>query len=150
MRLSRAEIAGLIPHAGAMCLLDGVTHWDSTRIRCVSRSHLDPGNPMRVDGCLPALCGIEYAAQAMAVHGGLAGSVQGKPRRGLLASLREVVCRRQRLDDLDGELVVEAAREAGDGGRVIYSFHVRVGETEVLSGRAAVVLDANPAADERR
>jgi predicted hotdog family 3-hydroxylacyl-ACP dehydratase len=76
--------------------------------------------------------------------------VQGKPRRGLLASLREVVCRRQRLDDLAGELVVEAAREAGDGGRVIYSFHVRVGETEVLSGRAAVVLDANPAADERR
>jgi predicted hotdog family 3-hydroxylacyl-ACP dehydratase len=140
--LSRAEIAGLIPHAGAMCLLDGVTQWDATRIRCVSRSHLDPDNPMRAGGCLPALCGIEYAAQAMAVHGGLAGPVQDKPRRGLLASLREVVCRRQRLDDLDGELIVEAVREAGDGGRVIYRFEVRVGEIEVLTGRAAVVLDA--------
>jgi predicted hotdog family 3-hydroxylacyl-ACP dehydratase len=142
VRLSRAEIADLIPHTGAMCLLDGVTQWDSTRIRCVSRSHLDPDNPMRADGCLPALCGIEYAAQAMAVHGGLAGAAHGKPRRGLLASLREVICHRQRLDDLDGELIVEAAREAGDGGRVIYRFEVRVGEIEVLTGRAAVVLDA--------
>ncbi|HKA38382.1 MAG TPA: hydroxymyristoyl-ACP dehydratase [Burkholderiales bacterium] len=136
-----------------MCLLDAVTQWDSTRIRCVSRTHLNPDNPLRAQGHLPALCGIEYAAQAMAVHGGLAGPALGKPRRGLLASLREVICRRHRLDDLDGELIVEAAREAGDGGRVIYRFEVRVGEIEVLSGRAAVVLDAAATpmnADERR
>ena len=62
MRLSRAEIAELIPHAGAMCLLDGVLDWDASRIRCVSRGHRDAGNPLRVDGHLPALCGIEYAA----------------------------------------------------------------------------------------
>lgn len=142
MRLNRAEIAGLIPHGGAMCLLDGVTQWDLKRIRCVSRTHLDPDNPLREAGCLPALCAIEYAAQAMAVHGGLAGAAHGKPRRGLLASLRDVDCRRPRLDDLDGELVVEAEREAGDGRRVIYRFQVRVGEVEVLNGRAAVVLDA--------
>ena len=141
MRLSRAEIAELIPHTGAMCLLDLVLEWDASRIRCMSRSHRDAANPLRVDGRLPALCGVEYAAQAMAVHGGLAGATQGKPRAGYLASLREVVCRRDRLDDLDGDLVVEAEQKASDGSRVIYSFALRVGALEVLSGRAAVVLD---------
>jgi predicted hotdog family 3-hydroxylacyl-ACP dehydratase len=142
MRLSRAEIAGLIPHTGAMCLLDGVLEWNASRIRCMSRSHRDTANPLRVDGHLPALCGVEYAAQAMAVHGGLAGATSGKPRAGYLASLRDVECRRGRLDDLDGDLVVEAEQEAADGARVIYSFTLRVGAVEVLSGRAAVVLDA--------
>jgi predicted hotdog family 3-hydroxylacyl-ACP dehydratase len=141
MRLSRAEIAELIPHTGAMCLLDGVLEWDASRIRCMSRSHRDAANPLRVDGHLPALCGVEYAAQAMAVHGGLAGATQGKPRAGYLASLREVEWRRDRLDDLDGDLVVEAEQEASDGSRVIYSFTLRVGTVQVLSGRAAVVLD---------
>ena len=142
MRLTRAEIAGLIPHAGAMCLLDGVEDWDENRIRCVSRSHLDAGNPLRVDGRLPAICGIEYAAQAMAVHGGLAGETRGRPRAGYLASVRGVMCLRGRLDDLEGSLFVEAVRLLGDEGRVIYEFRLWVGETEVLSGRAAVVLDA--------
>ncbi len=142
MRLTRAEIAGLIPHAGAMCLLDGVEDWDENRIRCVSRSHLDAGNPLRADGRLPAICGIEYAAQAMAVHGGLAGETRGRPRAGYLASVRGVMCLRGRLDDLEGSLFVEAVRLLGDEGRVIYEFRLWVGETEVLSGRAAVVLDA--------
>ena len=141
MRLSRAEIARLIPHAGAMCLLDGVLEWDASRIRCFARSHRDTGNPLRVDGRLPAVCGVEYAAQAMAVHGGLAGATSGKPRAGYLASLRDVACGRDRLDDLDGDLIVEAEQEAADGPRVIYSFLLRVGSLEVLSGRAAVVLD---------
>jgi predicted hotdog family 3-hydroxylacyl-ACP dehydratase len=142
MLVTRAEIAGLIPHAGAMCLLDGVVSWDENRIRCVSRSHLDTGNPLRAGGRLPAVCGIEYAAQAMAVHGGLAGKARGRPLAGFLASVRDVTCRRDRLDDLDGSLFVEAARVLGDEARVIYEFRLWVGETEVLSGRAAVVLNA--------
>ena len=65
----------MIPHTGAMCLLDGVLQWDTSTIQCVSRSHRDAHNPLRIDGRLPTLCGIEYAAQAMAVHGGLAGII---------------------------------------------------------------------------
>ncbi len=141
MRVTRAAIAGLIPHAGAMCLLDGVVSWDKNRIRCVSRSHLDIGNPLRAGGRLPAVCGIEYAAQAMAVHGGLAGKTRSRPLAGFLASVRGVTCCRDRLDDLDGSLFVEAVRVLGDEARVIYEFRLWVGETEVLSGRAAVVLD---------
>ncbi len=140
--MTRAEIAKLIPHAGAMCLLDGVVRWDAAQIRCFSRSHRDPGNPLRAGGQLPAVCGIEYAAQAMAVHGGLAGTVGSKPKAGYLVSLRNVICRKRRLDDLEGDLIVDAEQLMGDQSRVIYQFTLRVGEVEVLSGRATVVLDA--------
>ena len=141
--MTRTEIAQLIPHAGAMCLLDGVVRWDENRIRCVSGTHRDPANPLRAGGRLPAVCGIEYAAQAMAVHGGLAGKTRGRPRAGFLASVRDVVCRRERLDDLAASLFVEAVRVLGDEDRVIYEFRVWAGDEEVLSGRAAVVLDVD-------
>jgi len=143
--ISREDIAAMIPHAGAMHLLDGVLSWDADRIRCLSRSHRDRQNPLRMDGRLSALCGIEYAAQAMAVHGALAGNVLKRPQLGYLASLREVRCSRARLDDLEGDLIVEAERMMGEESHVIYGFEVRVGDVEVLRGRAAVVLEASRA-----
>lgn len=142
MLIGRAEIANMIPHTGAMCLLDGVLRWDATSIQCVSRTHGDDNNPLRVDGQLPALCGIEYAAQAMAIHGGLSGIVGGKPRAGYLAGLRDVVCFVERLDDLTGDLIVDAEQVMGDASLAIYQFSLRVGATEVLRGRATVALDA--------
>jgi len=135
----------MIPHAGSMCLLDGVLFWDAGRIRCLSRTHRDPDNPLRMDQMLSALCGIEYAAQAMAIHGKLAGNIAEKPRLGYLASLREVSCSRARLDDLEGDLVVEAERLMGEESHVIYGFEVGVGAIGVLRGRAAVVLEAGGA-----
>jgi predicted hotdog family 3-hydroxylacyl-ACP dehydratase len=143
--LGRVEIAALIPHAGTMCLLDAVVRWDDTSIACRSARHRDPGNPLRRDDRLAAVCGIEFAAQAMAVHGALAGSVSGRPRAGFLASIRDLVCPEARLDHLAGDLIIEAERLMGDDARVIYQFALRCGEAEVLSGRAAVVLAADPA-----
>ena len=142
MLVSRDEIANMIPHAGAMCLLDGVLQWNASTIQCVSRSHRDASNPMRIDGQLPTLCGIEYAAQAMAIHGGLAGMVGHKPRAGYLVGLRDVVCSVEWLDDLAGDLIIDAEQIMGDASLAIYQFSVRVGATEVLCGRATVVLDA--------
>jgi len=53
-----------------------------------------------------------------------------------------VICRKSRLDDIEGDLIVAAERLMGEEGRVIYSFEVGVGDMEVLRGRAAVILDA--------
>ena len=78
----------------------------------------------------------------MAVHGGLANNTGSKPASGYLVSLRDVICRQSRLDNLDGDLMVDAERLMGDQQRVIYQFTLAVGAHEVLSGRATVVLDA--------
>jgi predicted hotdog family 3-hydroxylacyl-ACP dehydratase len=96
---------------------------------------------MRAGGQLPAVCGIEYAAQAMAVHGGLSGIIGSKPKAGYLVSLRDVIWRKSRLDNLEGDLIVDAEQLMGDQSRVIYQFTLRVGGVEVLSGRATVMLD---------
>ena len=142
MRLGRAEIARLVPHSGPMCLLDGVVQWDAHRIQCIGRGQGAADHPLRSGDQLPALCGIEYAMQAMAVHGGLTGKVDGRPRAGYLASLRDLECRAARLDDLEGDLLVEAELVAGESSHASYRFALQVGGVEVLSGRALVVLDA--------
>jgi predicted hotdog family 3-hydroxylacyl-ACP dehydratase len=84
---------------------------------------------------------VEYAAQAMAVHGGLAGGGH-RPAAGYLASLRDVICDIDRLDQLPGDLLVTAELLIGEAARVIYRFTLTSDGRPVMSGRAAVVIDA--------
>ena len=139
--LDRAAIAALIPHAGPMCLLDSVVSWDRTTIACLASSHRLPDNPLSRDGQLDVVCGVEYAAQAMAVHGGLIRD-GARPAAGYLASLRDVVCSVERLDLLAADLLVTAALLIAQSDRVIYEFSLTCDSAPVLSGRAAVVIDA--------
>jgi predicted hotdog family 3-hydroxylacyl-ACP dehydratase len=144
--LGRDWIAARIPHSGSMCLLDAVVQWDAERVRCTATSHLAADNPLRSRGRLAPVCGIEYAAQAMAVHGALVGEDQDKPPRvGMLASVRGVKTYVERLDTLDAPLDIHAERMGGDDNTVLYRFDVRCGGTLLLEGRAAVMLDAGSA-----
>lgn len=142
MELGRSEIEGLIPHAGAMVLLDAVVSWNATHIQCRATSHTRPDHPLTVEGALPALCGLEYAAQAMALHGRLSGVVGTRPRKGYIASVRNVVWRVERLDRLPSPLLIDAELLAHDGSTVLYRFALNAGGIDVVTGRAAVLLEA--------
>jgi len=144
-----------IAHKGRMCLLDEVLSWDATRIRCRSASHRAADNPLRAHGRLGAACGIEYAAQAMAVHGALvaasaplASTVARSVRSsigaalGYLASVRNVTLYVARLDDLEADLIACAERITGDGRTVLYEFSVWNAVQPLLRGRASIVFDA--------
>jgi len=144
MTIDRRRIAELLPHAGTMCLLDGVVFWDDVKIRCLSSRHRDAANPLRNHGRLGILSGVEFAVQAMALHGSLAGRLRSRARGGYVASLRDVVCRCDRLDLVVGDLIVEADRVMGDDERAVYRFALRSDERELVSGRATVVLAALP------
>jgi len=146
VQLGRDWIEAHIPHRGAMCLLDGVLEWDSQRIVCRASSHRDPANPLRVSEALPAACGIEYGAQAMAVHGALLAADGAPLGPGILASVRGVQLRVARLDDVVGLLRVSAQRLSGEDAHILYEFSVAGDTGELLRGRAAVVLDARRAA----
>jgi predicted hotdog family 3-hydroxylacyl-ACP dehydratase len=126
-----------------MCLLDAVAEWDGQRIRCTASSHRDADNPLRAHDRLGAACGIEYAAQAMAAHGALLAAAEDAPRAGYLASVRSVELQAVRLDDIAADLDVEAERLSGDGNTILFGFRVSAAGRELLSGRAAVVLDAD-------
>ena len=155
MPLDREWIEQHIPHKGRMCLLDDVLSWDATRIRCRSATHRNPDNPLRAHGRLGAACGIEYAAQAMAVHGALiaasaplastvATSVRGSigATLGYLASVRNVTLHVARLDDLGADLIAAATRITGDGHTVLYEFSVWGDTQPLLEGRASIVFAA--------
>ena len=145
--LDHAGIARLIPHAGTMCLLSSVQSWDAGRIRCTATSHADTANPLRSASGLLASAGIEYAAQAAAVHGGLNARAAGRTvAPGFLASVRTVQLHRLRLDDLPGELTIEVEHLAGDGRQLLYGFTVLHAGDAVVDGRLAVVLDTPLAA----
>ena len=148
MRLDKAGIARRIPHAGGMCLLDEVLEWSEDRILCRSGTHRDADNPLRAYGRLGGACAVEYAAQAMAVHGRLTagGTAAAAPGPGLLASVRDLVLRVSRLDDIGDDLFVTAARLAGDATGVAYEFAVHPGSVAaaapLASGRAMILFDA--------
>ena len=142
-RLDREWIESHIPHKGRMCLLDEVLSWDAERIRCRATSHRLADNPLRAHDRLGAACGVEYAAQAMAVHGAImAETGAAKARTGLLTSVRNLVLRVSRLDDLDADLIASAQRVAGDEDSTLYEFTVSSGGHELLSGRASIVFGA--------
>lgn len=142
--LTHIEIASLIPHRHGMSLLDGVESWDDMHIRCRASSHRAPGNPLRGESGLLSACGIEYAAQAVAVHGGLIARKNvhfQAPTNGYLANAKDITWTVDRLDDIASDLLVEAEQMISEGGRSIYAFRVSSDERTLVQGRVAVVLE---------
>jgi predicted hotdog family 3-hydroxylacyl-ACP dehydratase len=141
MSLARSEWQDLIPHRGAMCLLDSVIAWDDERIHAATDSHHRADNPLRSDARLRGVHLCEYAAQAMAVHGGLLARRAGAAARpGLLVSLRAVALHVARIDDLPGALDVHAERLLDNGESWQYAFRVEHAGRLLAEGRAAVVM----------
>ena len=143
MIMERAHIASLIPQQGAMCLIDRIEHWDSQRIICSTMQHRSPDNPLRARGILSSLHAIEFAAQAIAAHGGLVAGDRARPRTGLLLSARDCRFNRSRLDDIDGSLTIEAMQIGDNGQTHLYRFRVSAQDVVVAEGRAAVVLQGD-------
>jgi predicted hotdog family 3-hydroxylacyl-ACP dehydratase len=150
LRLDRRWIQEHIPHKGGMCLLDEVLNWDLTQAQCRSSTHRSLENPLRADGRLGAACGIEYAAQTMAVHGALVASGAGAVApSGFLASVRRVRLNIDRLDVFESDLVTAVERVAGDDSTALYQFSVSADGVVLLSGRAAIAFNVFATAENR-
>ena len=143
------EIRQLVPHQGAMCLLDAVEFWDASRIVCTTGQHRSPGNPLAQEGRLSAVNAIEFAAQAMAVHGALSAPPQSRPASGMLLSVRACRFHCDRLDQVAEVLHVRANKVAGSQLMLMYEFGLFAGARCLAEGRASVLLHA-PASDGAR
>src|SRR5690349_935957 len=143
--LGRDAIAALIPHQGAMCLLERVMEWDRDRIVLATATHRADDNPLRLNGRLRAIHLCEYGAQAMAVHGGLSAQADGKVARpGFLVSLRDVKLRVDFIDGLGGELLISAQRLLESAGSWQYSFEATHAGRSLATGRAAIIARDSP------
>jgi predicted hotdog family 3-hydroxylacyl-ACP dehydratase len=132
------DIAALIPHAGSMVLLESVNAWDADAIQCVACSHADAANPLRRDNCLPAICGVEYVGQAIALHGALLAGTKSRP--GFLVSVRDVALHARRLDDAGRLLVIDAHLLARQPSGMSYRFSIGCDSRRLVEGRATIVL----------
>jgi len=152
--MNHDAICARLPHAGRMCLLERLESWDGDSIICIATSHRDADNPLRRGGRLHAVAGVEYAAQAMALHGNLlsattamdggsaenAGAVFRPPAMGYLASVRDLKLDLDDLGTVAEDLRVTARRLSGDASGFIYEFEIRAGARALLSGRLAAKL----------
>ena len=140
MLINKAEIRTLIPHSDLMCLSDEVVQWNHGSIACVSNTHRDPANPLRLHGVLSAVHAFEYGAQAAAVHGGLrarAASASAPP--GYLAALRDGRLHVTRLDFIHLPLRIFATRVYGEGANTIYEFILSAATAVIAEGRVTIV-----------
>ena len=141
--IERDELCALIPHSGDMCLLDRVEHWDQASIQCSSETHLSPQNPLRTQSRLAVVHAIEYAGQAMAVHGGLLAREQGKqPAQGFIAALRDIRLHESYLHNKPDPLFIRADAILQSPDAMIYQFKVTTGDMGIADGRITVMTAA--------
>lgn len=138
------DIAQLVPHRGAMSLLDSVAAHGADWIEALARVPADGLFTER--GVVGAWVGIEYMAQAVAAYSGLRAHAAGEsPRVGLLAGTRAY---RASVDGFaSGTLLrVRASRRfESDSGLASFECSIRDESGELLAEAALTVYQPSGA-----
>ncbi|WP_114239294.1 hotdog family protein [Dyella sp. C9] len=137
-------IAEVLPHAGAMILLDRVERYDAESIICVRR--IVPGALfVDADGNLPAWAGIELMAQAVAAWSGCHARDAGQPvRLGFLLGTRQYQCNAPAFP-AGSELRIEATRTFhGEEGMGAFACRIEAGDIRA-EARLTVFSPPDPA-----
>jgi predicted hotdog family 3-hydroxylacyl-ACP dehydratase len=135
--LNQETIAKLIPHSGKMCLLEKIINWNEQTLRAQSLSHLKKENPLRTEGKLKSIHGIEYAAQAMAVHGAL---LKQKTQHGYLASIRSIVLHESFLPTQQAPLDIQVSVLMRYTNGFTYHFELLYENQLIISGKITIFL----------
>jgi predicted hotdog family 3-hydroxylacyl-ACP dehydratase len=123
-----------------MCLLERVESWDEMNIVCTALSHRAKDNPLRLHGKLAAIHALEYAAQAMALHGGLTARRKRQyVRSGFLVAVRHAQIHIDRLDVLDHPLTIVANQLMASGANQIYQTMVSAAGQLIAEARLATM-----------
>lgn len=138
IRLTRDQLSPLLPHAGSMLMIDSVIAFDETSITCGSERHQAANNPLRREGRLAAHHGIEFAAQASAIHGGLLGGGGQAPLRAL-AAVRKASFAGAWLDEIEGQLRIDASIVMLDANAAVYQAILSSSEKNVAAMRLTLM-----------
>jgi predicted hotdog family 3-hydroxylacyl-ACP dehydratase len=87
MDAAAIPIGELLPHGPAMTLIDRIVRYDAART--IATAMVSERNPFYDGAGVPAWVGLEYMAQAVAAHAGLAARLRGHaPAVGFLLGTR--------------------------------------------------------------
>lgn len=138
------DIAALLPHAAPMILIDSLLESTENVLLCRANSHLKADNPLRIDGVLSVFAGVEYAAQAMAVHGRLSREATASPPvRGFVAVASKLEAHAEQLDAIASPLQIRVERVASNHDSSLYTFTLHAEQQLLLEGQLMAVLEAS-------
>ena len=138
---SRLELSKFLPHGNEMCLLSSVEYWDASSITCLTSTHRNQDNPLRRQGVLGMIAGLEYAAQALAVHIGLTTDISKRNASvGYLGAVRDLQVHSRTFQQFTEDLTIEANILLQQSMSFIYTFSIRAQETPLLQGRASIFI----------
>ena len=141
MIADHAAIESLIPHKGAMCLLDGIEYHDGQRIICSTHAtslHIQPA--AHKCRALVAARASNSPRRRWPCTGGSSATAQARPPTGLLLSARDCRFNVRRIDDIEGPLVIEAAQMGNNDETRLYRFKVTAHDVLLAEGRVTVML----------
>jgi len=138
--LNHQEIEKKLPHAGKMCLLHEVISADINSLKALAISHQDTDNPLRIKGKIAIVNGIEYAAQAMAVHGTLLSEQSDSPRSGYIATVRNIELKVPFFPENNSPLIIEVKQLMSDNNGFTYQFFISCEQEALISGKITVFL----------
>lgn len=133
------KIGRHLPHAGRMVLIERVIFSNASTIRCLCHDPRDPLHPLRQGGILPVTAGIEYAAQAAALHAA-SGRQSNRPATGHLAILQNIQWSTDRLDLIDSDIEIIADQVSALPIGLHYRFCLNAGEHELMAGGIIIAL----------
>jgi predicted hotdog family 3-hydroxylacyl-ACP dehydratase len=139
MNVVDADPRLLVPHGGAMRLVERIVRFDDREILCATTTHRSPSNPLRSAGRLAALHLAEYGAQTMAVHGALLNPAATQ-RGGMLVAIRDLSLELERLDDIADDLEILAVKLVANADGRIYSFSATAAGRALGRGRVSVLF----------
>jgi len=141
--LNSQEIEQRLPHAGKMSLLDKVTYADRLTLSASAVSHLSSDNPLRFNHKLSSINGIEYAAQAMAIHGFLLSELkqtEASTKTGYIATIRNIDIFTPFFPETESVIKIEVKQLMSDTNGFTYQFHISDGKKTLISGKITVFL----------
>ena len=151
--MNKQELCQLLPHSGTMCLIDEIISWDSTNLLAQTESHLNCNNPLRHQGAISSIIGVEYAAQTMALHAALLSQQEdpGNSRKqkpgGYLATIRNIRIDADSLYSPDSvnlsPLVISVSVLMCDSQGYSYDFTITADNSPLLSGRLTIFLTSS-------
>jgi predicted hotdog family 3-hydroxylacyl-ACP dehydratase len=135
--LQHDEIARLLPHKGAMCLLDNALDCNAESIRCLADA-ARPGHPLRDAAGVSVVHGVEYGAQAAALHQMITRPELRGATGGMLLQMRNVEFSADYLDRLPQPLTITArcAMASSELARYFFAIH----SANVLASQGELTL----------
>ncbi len=136
--MTKSDIAALIPHGDAMCVVDRVLNWDDKTLVAETEAHLQPEHPLYETHGSSVLL-VEYAAQAAAVHAALNHAGLGAQRPAYLGAMKNIKMHVPKLSEDLGVLTMNVTCVLSDNNGAIYELNVVAGQHHVIEGRLVLV-----------